>query len=74
LAQICKKIYAKHKFWYYTLKTSIKSKLAAIPLFLRRGGETLLRMNLPALKGGVSRKRCINYEVRSVRKLFNCGG
>jgi hypothetical protein len=30
-------------------------------------------MNLPALKGGVSCKRCIIYEVRSVRKLFNCG-
>jgi hypothetical protein len=30
-------------------------------------------MNLPALKGGVSCKRCIVYEVRSVRKLFNCG-
>jgi hypothetical protein len=28
-------------------------------------------MNLPALKGGVSRKRYIVYEVRSVRKLFN---
>jgi hypothetical protein len=31
------------------------------------------RMNLPALKGGVSCKRYIVYEVRSVRKLFNCG-
>jgi hypothetical protein len=30
-------------------------------------------MNLPVLKGGVSCKRCIIYEVRSVRKLFNCG-
>jgi len=31
------------------------------------------RMNLPALQGGVS---CLRYkldEVRSVRKLFNCG-
>jgi hypothetical protein len=31
-------------------------------------------MNLPALKGRVSCKRCIVYEVRSVRKLFNCEG
>jgi hypothetical protein len=30
-------------------------------------------MNLPALKGGVSRKRCIVYEVRSVRKLLTVG-
>jgi hypothetical protein len=30
-------------------------------------------MNLPALKGGVSCKRCPIDEVRSVRKLFNCG-
>jgi hypothetical protein len=30
-------------------------------------------MNLPALKGGVSCNRYIIYEVRSVRKLFNCG-
>jgi hypothetical protein len=28
-------------------------------------------MNLPALKGGVSCKRYIVYEVRSVRKLFD---
>jgi hypothetical protein len=30
-------------------------------------------MNLLALKGEVSCKRCIVYEVRSIRKLFNCG-
>jgi hypothetical protein len=30
-------------------------------------------MNLPALKGGVSCKRYIVYEVRSGRKLFNRG-
>jgi hypothetical protein len=30
-------------------------------------------MNLPALKGGVSCKRYIVHEVRSVRKLFNYG-
>jgi hypothetical protein len=30
-------------------------------------------MNLPALKGGVSCKRCIIYEVRSVRKLLTVG-
>jgi hypothetical protein len=30
-------------------------------------------MNLLALKGEVSRKRCLFDEVRSVRKLFNCG-
>jgi hypothetical protein len=30
-------------------------------------------MNLPALKGGVSCKRYIIYEVRSAKKLFNCG-
>jgi hypothetical protein len=29
-------------------------------------------MNLLALKGEVSCKRCIVYEVRSARKLFNC--
>jgi hypothetical protein len=31
-------------------------------------------MNLPALKCGVSCKRCLIEEVRSVRKLSNCGG
>jgi hypothetical protein len=31
------------------------------------------KMNLPAPEGGVFCKRCIIYEVRSVRKLFNCG-
>jgi hypothetical protein len=30
-------------------------------------------MNLPALKGGVSCKRCIVYEVRSERKLLSVG-
>jgi hypothetical protein len=30
-------------------------------------------MNLLALKGEVSCKRCIVYKVRSVRKLFNRG-
>jgi hypothetical protein len=30
-------------------------------------------MNLPAASGGVSCPRCIVFEVRSVRKLFNCG-
>jgi hypothetical protein len=30
-------------------------------------------MNLRVLKGEVSCKRYIVYEVRSVRKLFNCG-
>jgi hypothetical protein len=30
-------------------------------------------MNLPAASGGVSCKRYIIYEVRSVRKLFNGG-
>jgi hypothetical protein len=30
-------------------------------------------MNLLALKGEVSCMRCIVHEVRSVRKLFNCG-
>jgi hypothetical protein len=30
-------------------------------------------MNLLALKGEVSCKRCIVHEVRSVRKLFNGG-
>jgi hypothetical protein len=30
-------------------------------------------MNLLALKGEVSCKRCIVHEVCSVRKLFNCG-
>jgi hypothetical protein len=30
-------------------------------------------MNLPALKGGVSCKRYIVYEVRSVRELFYRG-
>jgi hypothetical protein len=30
-------------------------------------------MNLPAASGGVSRRRYIIYEVRSARKLFNCG-
>jgi hypothetical protein len=31
------------------------------------------KMNLLALKGEVSCKRCIVHEVRSVRKLFDCG-
>jgi hypothetical protein len=31
-------------------------------------------MNLLALKGEVSCKRCLVHEVRSARKLFNCGG
>jgi hypothetical protein len=30
-------------------------------------------MNLLVLKGEVPCKRCIVYEVRSARKLFNCG-
>jgi hypothetical protein len=30
-------------------------------------------MNLPAASGGVSCKRCIVYEVRSVRKLLTVG-
>jgi hypothetical protein len=30
-------------------------------------------MNLLALKGEVSCKRCIVHEVRSARKLFTCG-
>ncbi|MDR1105396.1 MAG: hypothetical protein LBL44_03470, partial [Treponema sp.] len=31
-------------------------------------------MSLPAASGGVSSKRCLIDEARSVRKLFNCGG
>jgi hypothetical protein len=31
------------------------------------------RMNLPVASHGVSCKRCLIYEVRSARKLFNCG-
>jgi hypothetical protein len=30
-------------------------------------------MNLPAPRGGVSRKRYIVYEVRSVKKFIDCG-
>jgi hypothetical protein len=41
------------------------------PVNLRCGGKT--KMNLLALKGEVSCKRCIVHEVRSVRKLFNYG-
>jgi hypothetical protein len=35
--------------------------------------ELIPKMNLPALKGDVSCKRCIVYKVRSAGKLFNCG-
>jgi hypothetical protein len=45
---------------------------AVYPAGLPGVPRLMLRVKF-SLQGGISRKRCIVYEVRPVRKLFNCG-
>jgi hypothetical protein len=47
--------------------------LAMINEAMARSRSPEKTMNLPALKGGISCKRYLAYEVRSAKKLFNCG-